>query len=153
MNLQVVDGGDAGSHAPLLGAIHLGSFDAGWGKEEIGRLVALPGSFVVVASIEQSPFGFVLVRTAADEAEIITLAVLPDRRRRGVGRSLVEAALAEIRRRGCRAMFLEVACDNEPAQRLYQACAFREVGRRRRYYARGSEPPVDAVIMRRDFGR
>jgi ribosomal-protein-alanine N-acetyltransferase len=149
MTVRIIAGPDAGPYASLLGAIHAESLTTGWSADDIGRLLALPGAFVAVAS-EDVPCGFALARTAADEAEIVTLAVVPGRRRRGIGRALVEGVLAEARRRDCRSVFLEVAADNEAARRLYQGCAFREVGRRPHYYSRPSGPAVDAAIMRRD---
>ena len=88
--------------------------------------------------------GFVLARSVFDEAEILTLAVLPERRREGWGRALLRQALAEAGRRGATAMFLEVAEANRPALDLYASLSFVQVGQRTGYYAgRG-----DARVMR-----
>lgn len=90
--------------------------------------------------------GFVLVRTAADEAEILTICVGEAARRRGVGAALLRAACAAAAKDGAETMFLEVAADNDAAQALYAAAGFAEVGRRRGYYRRG-ESKVDAIVM------
>ncbi len=89
----------------------------------------------------------VLARAAADEAEILTLGVVPTARRRGLGRALLDAAKAEAARRGARAVFLEVSTHNAAARRLYLASGFVEAGLRRRYYADGS----DALLLRADL--
>ncbi len=93
--------------------------------------------------------GFILARVAADEAEILTIAVSPELRGQGLGGALLEAAMAEAARRGAAAMFLEVSADNHGAQRLYERHGFGQVGLRQRYYADGS----DARVMQRDLRR
>lgn len=92
--------------------------------------------------------GFVLARAAAGEAEILTLAVLPPARRRGLGQALVSGAMAlAIVRAQAEAMFLEVAEGNAGALALYRGLGFAEVGRRKRYYPDGA----DALVLRRDL--
>ena len=88
--------------------------------------------------------GMLLARVAADEAEILTLAVAPPARRQGRAAALLAAAAARARDAGARAMFLEVATDNAPALALYSTAGFVEVGRRRHYYKGGS----DALVLR-----
>ena len=86
----------------------------------------------------------ILARAIMDEAEILTLAVLPDARRQGLGRDLLRAAMRRAAETDARTMFLEVAEDNGAARRLYTSQGFTEVGRRKRYYANGD----DALVMR-----
>jgi ribosomal-protein-alanine N-acetyltransferase len=88
--------------------------------------------------------GLVLARAVGGEAEVLTLAVAPSIRRQGVGRSLLERAMAEAAARGAAAILLEVATDNAPARTLYASAGFVVVGRRPRYYPGGG----DAAIMR-----
>lgn len=129
-------------HAAALAAVHAGAFPPGqrWGADAIGLQLALPGTYGFVAE-----GGFVLARAAADEAEILTLAVLPARRRGGLGRSLVDRALREAAERGAARAFLEVSEANAPARALYASLGFEPVGRRPRYYAGGA----DALVLRR----
>jgi [ribosomal protein S18]-alanine N-acetyltransferase len=75
---------------------------------------------------------------------VLTVAVAPAARRQGVATGLLHAARAEIRARRGRAVFLEVAPGNSAARALYQRFGFVEVGRRRGYYADGS----DALVLR-----
>ena len=83
----------------------------------------------------------------SDEAWVQNIAVRRDAQRRGVGRALLEALLAEAVRRGARKVLLEVAADNGPAQRLYAAYGFEVVGVRRGYYQPSN---TDALVMMRD---
>lgn len=93
------------------------------------------------------PGGFALGRVAADEAELLTLAVDPGHRRRGVARGLLAAFEAEARRRGARRAFLEVAASNAAAIGLYRGAGYDESGRRRGYYRRADGGAEDAVAM------
>ena len=91
--------------------------------------------------------GFVLLQVAADEAEILTLAVRSSARRRGTGSRLVVAAGVRASAMGARRLFLEVAEDNAAARALYATLGFEPAGRRRRYYARKDGPAVDALLL------
>ena len=102
---------------------------------------------------ETAPDGFVLMRQAGDEAEVLTLAVLPEARRQGRASALMRAALETCRSRGVTQVFLEVAADNPGAQALYATLGMVEGGRRRAYYARPDGPPVDALILTLDLPR
>ncbi|MFI6127961.1 ribosomal protein S18-alanine N-acetyltransferase [Micromonospora sp. NPDC051141] len=81
-----------------------------------------------------------------DEAWVQNIAVRRDAQRRGVGRLLLEALLAEAARRGIRSTLLEVAADNAPAQRLYATYGFEPIGVRRGYYQPSN---TDALVMQR----
>ncbi len=132
-----------GAHAAVLAAIHAAAFAAAeaWGADAMRLQLALPGCF---GWLRPDAAGFVLARVAADEAELLTLAVLPAARRRGLGAALLAAAAREAARRGARALFLEVADGNAGAQALYGAAGFAPVGRRSRYYPGGA----DALVLR-----
>jgi [ribosomal protein S18]-alanine N-acetyltransferase len=86
--------------------------------------------------------GFALARVAADQAEILTLAVVPAARRRGVGAALLQAVMQAAAARGAAALFLEVSTANDAARALYARAGFCEVGRRCRYYADGTDARV-----------
>lgn len=134
------------AHAPALAVMHAAAFPPGaqWGVDALAIQLGLPGVFGFVAMPEPAGGGFVLARVAADEAEILTLAVMPSVRRAGLGRALVTAALESAGARGAVAMLLEVGEGNAAARALYATLGFAMVGRRRRYY--GDE---DALILRR----
>jgi len=119
-----------------------------WTRQEIAELLASPGVRGGLLEGEKGAAGFVLWRVAADESELLTIAVHPDERRRGSGRVLLETAIDAARDAGAAVMLLEVGEDNQAARGLYDRRGFSTVGRRPAYYLRGVNPKVDAVIMR-----
>ncbi|MBU8536900.1 GNAT family N-acetyltransferase [Falsiroseomonas tokyonensis] len=126
-------------------SLHAAAFPPGeaWGADAIALMLDLPGAFGLL----RPGAGFVLARVAADEAEILTLAVHPAQRRAGLGSALLAEAMAGAVLRGAAAMFLEVSERNAAGRALYAAAGFAEVGRRRRYYPDGA----DALVLRRDL--
>jgi ribosomal-protein-alanine N-acetyltransferase len=131
------------AHAEAMALLHGRAFTARerWGADAIGLQLALPGAFGWIAPAG----GMILARVAADEAEILTLAVDPTVQRHGFGRALLGQALATARQRGASAAFLEVASANAPARALYAAAGFAMVGRRPGYYPEGG----DALVLQR----
>jgi ribosomal-protein-alanine N-acetyltransferase len=132
-------------------AIERASFtDPPWSRDSFLALVDSPRAYFTVAC--QSPndqvIGYVVAWFVTDEAEIANLAVTPERRGRGVGSRLLDAALTEARLAGARVVHLEVRDSNEAARALYGSRGFSAVGRRRRYYR---DPVEDALLLRRDL--
>jgi ribosomal-protein-alanine N-acetyltransferase len=125
--------------------LHATSFADTWSAEWIATLLAQPGTFAFLANGESD--GFVLVRAAGGEAEILTLAVAPAARRRGIGSALILAACRKAREMGAEAMFLEVSRTNEAAKTLYTRLGFHEVGRRRGYYQEPGRSNEDALVF------
>jgi [ribosomal protein S18]-alanine N-acetyltransferase len=130
------------AHAAALAAIHAAAFPPreAWGENAIALQLALPGVFGLI----DDRGGMLLGRIAADEGEVLTLAVAPSVRRQGIAAALLRAAQEQIRTRGGSATFLEVAIGNIPALSLYRREGFVEVGRRHRYYADAS----DALVLK-----
>ena len=135
--------------AARLAQLHAQAFDRPWNAGEFRALLEQRGVGALAVEEDEDLLGFILVRTVAGEAEILTLAVAPQARRRGVGAALVEAAAGAAQALGAEAMFLEVAADNAAALALYRRAAFAVAGRRPGYYARAGGPAMDAVVMRR----
>ena len=88
--------------------------------------------------------GYVVARSAADQGEILNVAVAPDARRQGIGAGLVRRALAALAAQGARQVFLEVRESNAPGIALYRGLGFAPVSRRTGYYRR---PVEDAIIL------
>ena len=132
-----------------VAALHACCFDEAWRPSLIGRIAQAPGGFGLLWRNDDEPLGFVLGRTNHARAEVLSLGVAPASRERGIARALMHAAIDRVSRRGLRALYLEVAADNTPAQRLYRALGFAPVGRRPGYYARPETAAVDALTLRR----
>lgn len=129
----------------LMAAIHASAFatpDA-WSRDVFALQIALPNVFGLL----HPSGGTILVRVAADEAEILTLAVSPPARRGGIGAALLREATTRAVAMGARAVFLEVSVANITARQLYARIGFTEVGRRPRYYSDHS----DALVLRLDL--
>lgn len=126
-----------------LAWLHGESFAVPWTEDALNDLLATPGTFAFAGDD-----GFIIARAAADEAEILTLAVRPDFRRKGLGTTLVHAAAGHAQRLGSCRLFLEVAVGNVPAAKLYESLGFHEVGRRNAYYAVAPGKYEDALILR-----
>lgn len=127
--------------ARQLAVLHASAFERSWDEPGFEALLVTFNVFGLMLDGQ----GFILCRTVADEAEILTLAVTPIVRRNGVGRALVEAAAAVAMARGAVSLFLEVAAGNAEALGLYARTGFEPAGLRKGYYADGT----DAVVMRR----
>jgi ribosomal-protein-alanine N-acetyltransferase len=129
------------AHCFVLAAIHQAAFPGGesWSEAMLAAQLGQPGVFALL----DEAGGMILVRVAADEAEILTLAVAPEARRAGIGRALLDAACTAARAGGAARLFLEVAASNLAAQALYRGRGFAQIGRRHRYYADGT----DALMM------
>lgn len=121
-----------------------------WSREMlVGELSQQPASrHYLVAEEAGGLSGYAGLLTAAEQADVLTIAVAAGRWGHGIGSALLAALLAEARRRGCSEMFLEVRADNTRAQRLYKWWGFAEIGIRRGYYQPSN---TDAIVMRRDL--
>ena len=132
-----------------LSRLHGAAFAESWSGQSIHGLLGTPGTFAVTATARGDLLGFAMARIAADEAEILTLAVLEAARRQGVGAALVEAAGRHAFDKAVRSMFLEVATANRAARALYTKLGFLEVGRRQGYYrVAPGESADDALLLR-----
>jgi [ribosomal protein S18]-alanine N-acetyltransferase len=133
-------------------SLHAESFvplgERAWSRQDIGALLATPGACGLLLQIDGCDAGFALCRVAADEAELLTIAVRAGYRRRGAGRRLLTAIVDHVRQAGVRTLFLEVGVDNPGARSLYEGEGFRAVGNRRAYYRRGEGPAADGIVMR-----
>lgn len=138
--------------AAALSRIHGRAFARAWSADFIASLLASPGAMLFVAPAEGEAQGFILARTAADECEILTLAVSPAARRRGLGSALVRSAAAQAGMQGAKAMFLEVETTNAPARSLYEQLGFQTVGERRGYYRDApGKPARDALTLKAEL--
>lgn len=139
--------------APVIAELHAKGFYRGWPVEEFTAYIAGSDTPVYVAcDARRRIAGFLMLRLVADEAELITIAVDPKWRGKGVGAALLRAGFEDLRMTRARKLFLEVAEDNPAATALYRAHGFAEVGRRQGYYARANGTPATALVMERILG-
>ena len=130
-----------------LAQLHAACFPAAsWSPQALALLLAQPGTIGLLADGGGQLLGFLLLRRAADEAEVLSIGVAAAARRQGLAAALVSAGIAWLGPATSR-LFLEVAADNAAAVALYRSLGFQAVGRREKYYADGS----DALVLRRDL--
>jgi ribosomal-protein-alanine N-acetyltransferase len=148
MKLRAADASDA----LALAKAHASAFDAPWPPESFTALMGTPGVFAL-AAVHGTLAGLILMRAIAGEAEVLTLAVEPAHRRRGVALGLLRAALAQAAAMGAQEVFLEVAADNPAALALYRKEGFEQAGHRGGYYRRPDGQAADALVLRRTLNR
>lgn len=139
-------------------AVMVAAFDPLWGeawnRRQVEEVLALhhTGAVVIdkhgmpVADGDTPPAGFLLARHAADEAELLLIAVMPEYRGRGLGARLIELLCKQVRDRGGNRIFLEMR-QNNPAERLYLRAGFEPIGRRTNYYRTADGGRLDAITF------
>lgn len=141
------------AHAGVCAAVHAEAFARPWTEAAFADLLALPTTRGAVLLDDDDgdgggePAGLVLLQAVAGEAEVLTIGVRPAWRRAGLGRRLLDGALAALAAEGVTRLFLEVEAGNAAARALYAAAGFADVAMRRGYYEGGA----DAVVMARDL--
>jgi [ribosomal protein S18]-alanine N-acetyltransferase len=138
------------SDAAVLAGLHAEAMSDAWPAPAFASLLARGEAFVLLGAMDgvAEAQGFILMRVAADEAEVLTFCVANVARRGGLGMALLRLASEMAGLRGATRMFLEVSEDNRGAAALYQKNGFDVVGRRSAYYRNGSQA-ADALVMRK----
>ncbi len=137
-----------------MAAIHAGSFGRDWSEAEFEALLRQDNIHGFIALRRGTlrrfrPAGFVLVRVADTDSEILTIAVARALQGEGIGRRLMEEALRLVYRAGVESLHLEVEAENTVAVGLYNSLDFETVGERKAYYGQGRSEACSALVMRR----
>ncbi|MBL4906251.1 MAG: ribosomal protein S18-alanine N-acetyltransferase [Sneathiella sp.] len=135
-----------GNAADLLAGLHSSCFSKGWSKRNFQQLLRQPGTFAQILEEADNPVAFSLYQVAIEEAEILTIGVLPEVRGRSYGHILLQQGEKYLFTKGVIRLLLEVSATNIPAIRLYEKRQFKKIGTRKNYY-RESGKKVDAIIM------
>lgn len=136
---------------PRLVDLHGAAFHRGWSEDEFAAMLTETNTLVQVLKARRAVIGFAASRIAADEAELLTIALDARHRGRGLSRGLLQTHLGHLAGRGVRQVFLEVEENNQPARQLYDRAGFAIVGRRERYYRTADGTQLNAIVMRRDL--
>ncbi len=137
--------------AARLAQLHGASFHRGWGEGEFETMLTERNTLVHRLRLGRKVVGFAVSRMAADEAEILSIAIDKGQRGRGLSRNFLLTHLGHLAGRGIHKIFLEVEENNQPARRLYERAGFTVVGRRERYYQQPGGEQLNALLMRRDL--
>jgi [ribosomal protein S18]-alanine N-acetyltransferase len=127
-------------------------FGEAWTRSQLSGILPMAGVSLTIAvdRAEKSVVGFSLVRTVADESELLLIAVLEDQQGRGIGGLLLEQFLGQARDDGVGRVHLEVR-DGNSAISIYHAAGFSAVGRRRNYYHAADGMRYDAITLARQL--
>lgn len=140
---------DLGDVMQVMTAAFDPGFGEAWTRAQCAGILPMYGvSMRVARSPDGTPLGFSLFRTVAEEAELLLLAVAPDRQRQGVGRALLDDFIDLARTQGAKLVHLEVR-ENNPAIQMYSSAGFSSVGRRRDYYSGNDGNRFDALTLSR----
>lgn len=126
-------------------AVECACFSDAYGKETFERELKNKISYYVTAWVDGMAVGYAGIWKIADEAEVISIAVAPEFRRRGVGQALLEHLVKKCDKEGVAVIWLEVRKSNFDAQRLYTKFGFVSYGIREKYYGDAE----DAILMMR----
>lgn len=131
------------------------AFGEAWNRRQVSDALVLPNTYYLLADPDgnapadgRPAVAFALSRGAADEEELLLIAVHPAHRGRGIGSALLQRFIAAAEARGKSKLFLEMR-DGNPAESLYRRAGFEAVGRRRNYYRAASTGPLDAITYAR----
>jgi ribosomal-protein-alanine N-acetyltransferase len=136
-----------------IARLHAQGFYRGWPREDFAAYITGKETPIYVACDKHRKIaGFLMLRIIGDEAELITVAVDPRWRKKGVGAALMRAMFDDLRMTPARRLFLEVAADNPAALKLYERMGFKKISERQGYYERESGVPATALVMATDLG-
>ncbi|VAX08203.1 Ribosomal-protein-S18p-alanine acetyltransferase [hydrothermal vent metagenome] len=147
ISFAVYDGLAKGIIAEKLSKIHRLSFQGSveqiWTPVEISSLLLNPDTRAMTIWQNAQVTGFLMWRQAREEAEILTLCILPAFRGQGMGSQILQKFYLLAAKNKIAEIFLEVRENNAAAISLYEKNAFKAVGRRKNYYS-----DKDALIMK-----
>ena len=137
---------DLGAVMTIMTSAFSPSYGEAWTRSQCAGILPMSGVTLTIAESENGPAGFSLVRSVADEAELLLLAVSSQEQRQGIGQVLLDHFIDEAHDRGARKLHLEVR-DGNQAMGLYQSAGFVPAGRRRNYYHGPDGEAFDAVTL------
>jgi ribosomal-protein-alanine N-acetyltransferase len=136
--------------ADAVATLHAHSFYRGWPRQDIEQyLIDTDTPTLVACDSKRRLAGFAMLRLLGDDVELMTIAIEPKFRGKGVGAALLNACFADLMMTPSKRMILEVAADNPAAIRLYEKLGFKKLSERQGYYARPDGQPATALVMAR----
>lgn len=133
-------------HTEIISSLHSACFKEFWNEKSISEILNMAGVIgFIISTGNEKPEGFILLRAMADEAEIISIGVIPTARKKGLASALLKKSIESAAVRDATKIFIEVAENNKAAIAFYETFGFKIVGKRPGYYKR-SIKKEDAII-------
>ena len=123
------------------------TYGEGWNHHQCRSMLSLPSAKLLIAVRDETTCGFVISRQAADEEELLMIAVAPEYQGQGIGYLLLDYLLKAARADHVASVFLEMRADN-PAEKLYTKFGFHRIGLRKAYYTGPNMEQFDAVTYK-----
>ena len=129
---------------PQLVELEKSCFPDPWSQKSLRSTITEDDSYFAVAITDGKIVGYINTTYVLDEMNLNRICVLPQYRKMGAARSLMEGMFAHARQKGLAQIFLEVRLSNLEAQRVYQRFGFKVVGERKGFY---QNPPENGLVM------
>lgn len=143
------------NQAKAISLLHARCFEREWGTADIASILEQNNVICIVArevgKPKLPPLAFVVVRMAADEAEILSIGVDPAQRRTGLATKILGEITRRLHGERTKSLFLEVDVANEPAVNLYKQMRFESIAERPSYYQYDDGAKSAALVMRLDL--
>lgn len=132
-------------NTPDIALIERSCFSIPWTEQSIFDSIGSDSAYFNIAYANGKPAGYMSMQVVLGEGDIMRVAVLPDFRRLGIGRKLLDECFCANK---LNEVFLDVRENNLPAIKLYESFGFEKIGLRKNYY---SNPTENAVMMKKTF--
>ncbi len=140
------------TEADTLTKIHEECFPRYWNRQAFTDFFAVKDTFALLVEEAGKAIAMMVYRVTFDQADVLTLAVLPAFRRRGIAKMLVGKTLESCKELGAKKLFLEVEDGNIAALKLYENAGFKNISRRKLYYQQLDGSLTDALVMAKKLG-
>lgn len=135
-------------HLDAIAALEAACFSDPWSRNSIASELKNEWSLWLVAEEQETVIGYIGSQLVPPEADVMNLAVAPEKRRQGTAQQLLDALFSALKARGITSLALEVRKSNLAAQKLYEKNGFAQAGCRKSYYV---NPQEDALILRKEL--
>jgi len=139
-------------HAALLSRLqktcYLPQGEKHWSTESFLQTLTRGDIHAAILMCHDDPIGFYVVSVQTDQAEILSLGIIPTHQRKGFGRYMMMHILSLQKSTPIKSFFLDVRSDNMAAIALYEKVGFTPCGRRKAYYTLLDNSEVDAILMK-----
>ncbi len=135
--------------ADILTKIHAECFPRYWNRQVFTDFFSVKDTLAILVEEENQPIAMMVYRVTFEQADVLTVAVLPVWRRRGIARKLVEGMIEKCQQLGVKKIFLEVEVGNDSAIKLYENMGFTHISRRKLYYQQLDGSLTDALVMKK----
>jgi len=132
--------------AKALNQVHKECFPVYWKEAEISDMLMTAGTKAWLARTGV-PVGMLITRAQFEQAEILTIAVVPKAQKAGTASKMMALAEEDMKASGVKKVFLEVAENNQSAIGLYSKLGYIESSRRKGYYKQADGSVIDAIVM------